>query len=590
MAGDFPLLDTIKSPEDLRKLEVDELSLLGEELRNYIIQEVTLHGGHFAANLGTVELTIALHYVFNTPIDKIIWDVGHQAYGHKILTGRKDNFHTNRKKDGLSGFPKISESEYDAFGTGHSSTSISAALGMAVAAKLSGKEDQQHIAVIGDGSLTGGMAFEALNNAGVSDCNLLIIVNDNNMGIDPTPGAVNKHLATTKLNRPNLFENLNLRFHGPVDGHCTKTLINNLTTIKTQQGVNVLHVQTIKGKGHEDAEKEQTKWHATSSYVKLKGEDAHIKPNHRKKYQDIFGETLLQIAENDTSVVAVTPAMPTGSSMSFMMKKIPERVFDVGIAEQHAVTFSAGLALENKIPFCNIYSTFLQRAYDQVIHDVAIQKIPVILCLDRAGIVGEDGPTHHGTFDLAYLKPIPNLIVSAPMNEKDLRNLMFTAYKQRDLPFAIRYPRGKSTGKFNETELEELIIGEGEVKVKGEEVAILTLGTIGNFALEAQELLSGEGINPSIYDMRFLKPLDLNLLKNIFSNYKAVLTVEDGSVLGGFGESVALEAVKQGFKGKLEVAGFPDNFIEHGTPSELYSQYKLDAKGIASRVSGLLKG
>lgn len=576
MQSEFPYLDKVDLPSDLRKLDQEVLGELCEELRNYIIDTVSTYGGHFAANLGTVELTVALHYVFNTPTDKLVWDVGHQAYGHKILTGRKKSFHTNRKAGGISGFPKISESPYDAFGTGHSSTSISAILGMATAALLDGDTNKQHIAVIGDGSLTGGMAFEALNNLNEFKGNVLVVINDNNMGIDPTPGAVNKHLekiaskASMGGMKPNLFENLSLNYSGPIDGHDIQLLVHELKRINQEKGVHVLHIKTVKGKGFKPAEKEQTKWHSTNSFVKLSGEQVK-KPEGIKKYQEIFGEALLELAEANENIVGVTPAMPTGSSMTIMQKVFPERIFDVGIAEQHAVTFSAGLALEGKTPICHIYSTFFQRAYDQLIHDVALQNIPVVFCLDRAGNVGEDGPTHHGIFDLAYLNPIPNLVIAAPLNEQELRDMLFTACQQKESPFLIRYPKGAGTGMKLSEGFKSIPVGKGQQIKQGKNTAILTLGTIGIEAIKACE----ESTDVAHYDMRFLKPLDTNLLNEIANTYTHIITMEDGCEIGGFGAAVQKYLFENHYEGKVDILAYPDEFITQGKMNELQREHRL---------------
>ncbi len=575
MQTEFPLLNKINFPGDLRKLQREDLIQLSHELRAYIIDTVSTHGGHFAANLGTVELTVALHYVFNTPVDKLVWDVGHQAYGHKILTGRKDLFPTNRKLDGISGFPKITESEYDTFGTGHSSTSISAVLGMATAAFLDKDSERQHIAVIGDGSLTGGMAFEALNNLNDFNGNVLVIINDNNMGIDPTPGAVNKHLEKIELATPNLFENLNLNYSGPIDGHDIDTLVLELDRIKREKGVQVLHIKTTKGKGFAPAEKEQTKWHSTNSFVKLSGEQVK-KPKGSKKYQEIFGEALLELARANKDIVGVTPAMPTGSSMTIMQKEFPDRIFDVGIAEQHAVTFSAGLALSGKRPVCHIYSTFFQRAYDQLIHDVALQEIPVVFCLDRAGNVGEDGPTHHGIFDLAFLNPIPNICIAAPLNEQELRNMLFTACGQKDAPFVIRYPKGSCTGMGLKEGFEELEIGKGRRIKEGSSAAILSLGTIGKEAIKA----CAEDSSLAHYDLRYLKPLDTNLLVQIAKKFSHIITIEDGCKIGGFGETVQSYLCSKAYKGKIDILAYPDNFIPQGNMQTLQEKYGLSSRSI----------
>lgn len=584
MQSEFPLLDKINFPSDLRKLKCSDLENLCDELRNYIIDTVSTNGGHFAANLGTVELTVALHYALNTPEDKLVWDVGHQAYGHKLLTGRKKAFHTNRKKDGISGFPKIEESIYDAFGTGHSSTSISAILGMATAAYLNKNTERQHVAIIGDGSLTGGMAFEALNNLNDFKGNVLVVINDNNMGIDPTPGAVNKHLGSLEMTtlaqpswKPNLFENLSLNYTGPINGHNIDLLVKELKRIKQEKGVHVLHIKTVKGKGFEPAEKEQTKWHSTNSFVKLSGEQVE-KPKGAKKYQEIFGEALLELAVANENILGITPAMPTGSSMTIMQRQFPERIFDVGIAEQHAVTFSAGLALEGKTPVCHIYSTFFQRAYDQLIHDVALQKIPVVFCLDRAGNVGEDGPTHHGIFDLAFLNPIPNLVIAAPLNEQELRNMLFTACQQKESPFVLRYPKGSCTGMHVSRGFEEVQIGKGVQIKAGRSTAILSLGTIGIEAIKA----CAENEKIAHYDMRFLKPLDTDLIQQVAEKFSHIITIEDGCKIGGFGETIQQYLSSIQYDGKVDILAYPDTFIPQGKMQKIQETYGLDYKTILS--------
>lgn len=629
------LLATIDTPEDLRNLNRDQLHQVCTELRQFIIDNVSVYGGHFGASLGVVELTVALHYIFNTPDDQLVWDVGHQAYGHKILTGRRRQFHTNRFYKGLSGFPKRKESPYDTFGVGHSSTSISAALGMAEAARLQGKTSQHHIAVIGDGAMTAGLAFEGMNHAGTTDSNLLIILNDNCMSIDPNVGALKEYLTdiTTSptynkvkdeiwnllgkmsmfgksaqeivskiesglkaslLQQSNLFESLHLRYFGPIDGHDIDHLTSVLEDLKDIPGPKLLHCLTVKGKGYGPAEKDQTKWHAPGLFDKVTGEikkkvyDTPQPP----KYQDVFGHTLVELAEANEKIVGVTPAMPSGSSMNIMMKAIPERAFDVGIAEQHAVTFSAGMATQGQVVFCNIYSTFMQRAYDQVIHDVCIQELPVIFCLDRAGFAGADGPTHHGAYDLAYMRCVPNMIVSSPMNEQELRNLMFTAasdeVQQGQRAFTIRYPRGEGVMPNWRTPLEKIEIGRGRRIRSGEEVAILTIGHIGNYAITACETLEKEGIRPAHYDMRFVKPLDEDLLHEIFSQYDKVVTVEDGCVMGGFGSAVLEFMTDHGYMARVKRLGIPDAIIEHGEQIELHRECGFDPDGIASAVKELL--
>lgn len=622
-----PLLKLIDSPADLRQLRKEQLSQLCDELRQYIIDVVSVHGGHFAASLGVVELTVALHYIFDTPYDQLVWDVGHQAYGHKILTGRRDNFHTNRKYKGLSGFPKRSESEYDAFGVGHSSTSISAALGMALAAKQKG-ENRKTIAVIGDGAMTAGQAFEAMNHAGVSDTDILIILNDNCMSIDPNVGALKEYLTdiTTSptynkvkddiwkalgklpvganfsreiaskiehsikgfINKSsNLFEALKLRYFGPIDGHNISKLVDILNDLQDIPGPKILHVVTVKGKGYALAEKDQTKWHAPGLFDKITGEiytKTYTVPQP-PKYQDVFGHTILELAEQNEKIWGITPAMPSGSSLKFMMEKMPHRAIDVGICEQHAVTLSAGLATQGMKVFCNIYSSFMQRAYDQVVHDVAIQNLPVIFCLDRAGLVGEDGPTHHGAYDIAYMRCIPNMVVFAPMNEIELRNIMYTAQLDEfSHPIAIRYPRGNGVIADWRKPFEKIEIGTGRKLKDGEEVAILSLGHAGNFATRAIRELVTEGIHPAHYDMRFVKPLDEKLLHEVFSKYSKIITVEDGTIVGGFGSAVLEFMARHGYSAKVKMLGIPDKVVEHGSPAELHRECGYDAEAIAVAV------
>jgi 1-deoxy-D-xylulose-5-phosphate synthase len=621
-----PLLAQINSPEDLKNFSKDSLVQVCEELRQFIIDNVSVYGGHFGASLGVVELTVALHYVLNTPKDQLVWDVGHQAYGHKILTGRRDVFHTNRVYGGISGFPKRQESEYDTFGVGHSSTSISAALGMAMASKYTGA-GLQHVAVIGDGALTGGMAFEALNHAGVSGTNLLIILNDNCMSIDPNVGALKDYLTdiTTShtynkvkdevwnvlgklskfgssaqeiiskvegaiksavLKQSNLFESLNLRYFGPVDGHDVDHLVEILRDLKDIPGPKILHCITVKGKGYAPAESgNKTTWHAPGTFDKLTGEIYKKTPStpQAPKYQDVFGHSLIELAEQDVRIMGVTPAMPSGSSMNLMMAAMPDRAFDVGIAEQHAVTFSAGMATQGLVPFCNIYSSFMQRAYDQVVHDVCLQKLPVVFCLDRAGFAGADGPTHHGAYDIAYFRCIPNLVVSSPMNEEELRNLMYTGSLYGG-PFSIRYPRGNGVMPNWKTPFQRIPVGQGRCIKEGEEVAILTIGHIGNYAVEACESLEKEGLNPAHYDMRFVKPLDEKLLHDIFTNFKKVITVEDGCLMGGFGSAVLEWMVDQGYQAQVKRLGIPDDIIEHGEQLDLHRDCGFDPQGIANAV------
>ncbi len=628
-----PLLQTIDLPADLREVPKEQLHQVCDELRQYIVDVVSVHGGHFAASLGVVELSVALHYVYNTPYDQLVWDVGHQAYGHKILTGRRDTFASNRKYGGLSGFPKRSESEYDTFGVGHSSTSISAALGMAMAAKYKGEKDRKSVAVIGDGSMTAGMAFEAMNHAGVADADVLIILNDNCMSIDPNVGALKEYLTdistsgtynkfrddvwklmgklpvgkrftrdmASKLEAgikgmvtksSNLFEALNLRYFGPIDGHNITKLVDTLTDLKNIPGPKILHIVTVKGKGYALAEKDQTKWHAPGLFDKITGEIYKKKYDlpQPPKYQDVFGHTIVELAEANEKIIGITPAMPSGSSLNIMMAAMPHRAFDVGIAEQHAVTVSAGMATQGLKVFCNIYSSFMQRAFDQVVHDVAIQKLPVIFCLDRAGLVGEDGPTHHGAYDIAYFRPIPNMIISAPMNEAELRNLMYTAQlESTKLPFVIRYPRGEGVMPDWRKPMEEINIGTGRKLRDGKDVAILSLGHPGNFAAAAIRSLKAEGFNPAHYDMRFAKPLDEALLHEALINYNSIITVEDGTVVGGFGSAVTEFMAQHGYNNKIKILGIPDRIIEHGTLKELHKECGYDAEAIAASVRMMMQ-
>jgi 1-deoxy-D-xylulose-5-phosphate synthase len=628
------LLAQINSPDDVKKLDQAQLVQLCEELRQYIIDNVSVYGGHFGASLGVVELTVALHYVFNTPSDQLVWDVGHQAYGHKILTGRKENFHTNRLYGGLSGFPKMKESPYDAFGVGHSSTSVSAALGMAVASKYLKEEDRQHIAVIGDGAMTGGIAFEGMNHAGVSDTNLLIILNDNCMSIDPNVGALKDYLTdiTTSrtynkfkddvwkllgkfsafgksaqeiaskvetgiksalLSQSNFFESLNLRYFGPVDGHDVDHLITILNDLKNIKGPKILHCVTVKGKGFAPAEKgNATTWHAPGTFDKISGEihkKVHEAPQP-PKYQDVFGHTLVELAKQNEKIVGITPAMPSGSSMNIMMKEMPDRAFDVGIAEQHAVTFSAGLATQGLVPFCNIYSSFMQRAYDQVIHDVCIQDLPVVFCLDRAGFAGADGPTHHGAYDVAYFRCIPNMIISAPMDESELRNLMYTAQLPRKgSAFTIRYPRGQGVMPQWRTPMEEIKIGTGRKIRDGEEVAILSIGHIGNYAVEVCERLAKKDIEIAHFDMRFAKPLDEDMLHEVFAQFKKVITIEDGCIQGGFGSAILEFMADHNYSAEVRRLGIPDRVVEHGEQIELHRECGFDPDGIEKTVVEMLE-
>lgn len=621
------LLQSINSPADLKKLSREQLPEVCDELRQYIVDIVSVYGGHFGASLGVVELTVALHYIFNTPYDQLVWDVGHQAYGHKILTGRRDVFKTNRKYKGISGFPKRSESEYDSFGVGHSSTSISAALGMAMASHYKGETGRQHVAVIGDGALTAGLAFEGLNHAGIEKTNLLIILNDNCMSIDPNVGALKEYLtdittshsynklrddfwrALGKLpaktfsrkmaakmetalkgmlsNSSNLFQALKLRYFGPIDGHNITKLVDTLKDIKDIPGPKLLHIKTIKGKGYDLAEKDQTKWHAPGLFDKVTGEIYKKKFDlpQPPKYQDVFGQTIIELAEKNDKIMGITPAMPSGSSLKYMMEQMPHRAFDVGICEQHAVTLSAGLATQGMKVFCNIYSSFMQRGYDQVVHDVAIQSLPVIFCLDRAGLVGEDGPTHHGAYDIAYMRCIPNMIVSAPMNEWELRDLMYTAQLDKTVnPFVIRYPRGEGVKPEWKSPMKEITIGTGRKLKDGEEIAILSFGHPGNFAAEAIRDVKRDGIDPAHYDMRFVKPLDEKLLHEVFKKYSKIITVEDGTVKGGFGSAILEFMAEHNYHAQVKVLGIPDAIIEHGAPKQLYEEIGINANHIADAI------
>ena len=582
------LLDTIKIPSDLKKLTKDQLPKLAEELRAFIIDVVATKQGHLGASLGVVELTIALHYLFDTPKDLLVWDVGHQAYGHKILTGRKDVFHTNRQLDGISGFPKITESKYDTFGVGHSSTSISAALGMAIASSLKGETEKQHIAVIGDASIASGMAFEALNHAGVSEANILIILNDNAIGIDPSVGALKEYLTKVKTDRSlaqnNIIKALNFDYSGPIDGHNFKSLLRELKRLKNKKGPKFLHVITTKGKGLSQAEKDQVTYHSPGQFDAKTGE---IIPKNSKglspKYQDVFGETIVELARGNTKIIGITPAMLSGSSLKMMLKEFPKRTFDVGIAEQHAVTLAAGMATQGMIPFCNIYSTFIQRAYDQIIHDVALQNLPVIFCIDRAGLVGEDGATHHGVFDLAYMRAIPNMIVFAPRNEVELRNILYTSQLGLNQPIAIRYPRGRGVLFDWKKPFEIIEIGTGVCLKDGKDIAILSIGTIGNNVSKALEEF------PSVahYDMRFSKPLDENLLHSICADFKHIITLEDGVEKGGFGSAILEFMGKHNYKNKVKVLGIQDHFVEHGTIEELQKKNGIDISSIKKLIGSL---
>jgi 1-deoxy-D-xylulose-5-phosphate synthase len=627
------LLSQIEYPADLRKLNKEQLHQVCEELRQYIIDVVSVHGGHFGASLGVVELTVALHYVFNTPYDQLVWDVGHQAYGHKILTGRRETFPTNRKYKGLSGFPKRGESRYDTFGVGHSSTSISAALGMAMASHYKGEFDRQHIAVIGDGAMTAGMAFEALNHAGVANANVLIILNDNCMSIDPNVGALKEYLTdittsptynkvrddvwnllgklpvgkkftrdmASKLEASlkgvvskssNLFEALKMRYFGPIDGHNITKLADTLQDLKDIPGPKLLHIVTTKGKGYALAEKDQTTWHAPGLFDKITGEifKKPVTSPQPPKYQDVFGHTIIELAEQNDKIIGITPAMPSGSSLKFMMEKMPQRAFDVGICEQHAVTLSAGMATQGMRVFCNIYSSFFQRAFDQAVHDVAIQKLPVIFCLDRAGLVGEDGPTHHGAYDIAYMRSIPNVIISAPMNEEEMRNLMYSAQlPENDMPYVIRYPRGQGVMPEWRTPFKAIKAGTGRKIRDGKDIAILSLGHTGNFVAEACKELIGDGLQPAHYDMRFVKPLDETMLHDIFQSFDKVITVEDGAIVGGFGSAVIEFMASNNYKATIKRLGIPDKIVEHGKPEELYRECGYDAAGIARATRDMLK-
>ena len=578
------LLSHIQTPADLRKLNPEQLPQLGQELRDFIIDIVSTKEGHLGASLGVVELTIALHYVFNTPDDLLVWDVGHQAYGHKILTGRRDNFDTNRQFGGISGFPNRSESIYDTFGVGHSSTSISAALGMAIASQLKGETEKNHIAVIGDASIASGMAFEGLNHAGVTDANLLVILNDNAIGIDPSVGALKNYLTQVKEGTNprdnNIIKSLNFDYSGPIDGHDLPAVLKELERLKNKKGPRFLHIITTKGKGLKQAEEDQVKYHAPGKFDKLTGEllaiaDENLPP----KYQDVFGLTLVELAEQNEKIIGITPAMPSGSSMKFMMEVFPERAIDVGIAEQHAVTLAAGLATQGMIVYCNIYSTFLQRAYDQVIHDVALQNLPVIFCLDRAGLVGEDGATHHGVFDIAYLNCIPNLIIYAPLNEIELRNILYTAQLGLEHPIAIRYPRGRGESTNWQLPFEKVEIGKAIQIQQGSDVAILSTGTIGNNVTKALAQSANSSLF-SHYHFGTVKPLDETALHTIFSTYKKIITIEDGTIKGGFGSMIASFASKHAYNLEINTLGIPDRFIEHGSMNQLQQYCCIDVKSL----------
>ena len=583
------LLSTINNPSNLRQLEEAQLPQVAQELRDFIIDIVSVKEGHLGASLGVVELTIALHYVFNTPEDLLIWDVGHQAYGHKILTGRRENFHTNRQIKGISGFPKRSESVYDAFGVGHSSTSISAALGMAIASNLKGNFEKHHIAVIGDASIASGMAFEGLNHAGVTDANLLVILNDNAIGIDPSVGALKNYLTAVKEGKNpkknNMIKSLNFDYSGPIDGHDIFAVIKELKRLKKVKGPKFLHIITTKGKGLQQAEEDQVKYHAPGKFDKITGEiPLKSEENLPPKYQDVFGLTLLDLARANEKIIGITPAMPSGSSLKFMMDAFPKRAFDVGIAEQHAVTLSAGMATQGMVVFCNIYSTFLQRAYDQVIHDVALQDLPVIFCLDRSGLVGEDGATHHGVFDLAYLRCIPNMIIYAPLNEIALRNILYTAQLGLNHPIVIRYPRGRGQIADWKKPYEKIEIGEANCLKKGSKAAVLSNGTIGNnVTLALAKMNYPETI--AHYDFAFVKPLDDKLLHTIFNSFEHVITVEDGVIKGGFGSAILEFSAQNNHNRIVKTLGIPDEFIEHGTVEELQRYCKIDVDSLVTIFS-----
>lgn len=627
-----PLLSTIEFPSDLKKLKKEDLQQVCSELRQFIIDTVSVNGGHFGASLGVVELTVALHYVFDTPYDQLIWDVGHQAYGHKILTGRRKEFHTNRKYKGISGFPKRSESEYDAFGVGHSSTSISAALGMSIASKLNGDKKRQFVAVIGDGAMTAGLPFEALQHAGTTGADMLIILNDNNMSIDPNVGSLKEYLTDITTSRTynkvrdeiwngigkmpfgkfnqkmaskveaslknvvsktsNLFEGLGLRYFGQVDGHNILKLVETLKDLQKIKGPKLLHINTIKGKGYDLAEKDQTLWHAPGIFNKDTGKinKAVFDSPQPPKYQDVFGKSIIELANLNKDVIGVTPAMPSGCSLKYMMAEMPDRAFDVGICEQHAVTLSAGLATLGKRVFCNIYSTFMQRAYDQVVHDVAIQKLPVIFCLDRAGLVGDDGPTHHGVYDIPYMRCIPNMIVAAPMNEKELRDMMYTAqHEDNKLPFVIRYPRGEGVMSNWQTPFESMAVGKGEKVQEGSDIAILSIGHPGNFVIEACQELAKDGIVPAHYNMRFVKPIDEDMLHEIGKKFSRIITIEDGTIVGGFGSACLEFFAEHKYYPSVTMLGIPDRIIEHGKPAELHRECNYDAQAVRETVMSLLE-
>jgi 1-deoxy-D-xylulose-5-phosphate synthase len=629
-----PLLSQILEPNDLKvKVKEKELPQLCQELRQYIVDIVSEKGGHFGASLGVVEMTVALHYVYNTPYDQLIWDVGHQAYGHKILTGRRDLFHTNRKYKGISGFPKRSESAYDTFGVGHSSTSISAAVGMAVASKVKEEKDRNVVAVIGDGAMTAGLAFEGLNHGGITDSNILVILNDNCMSIDPNVGALKEYLTdiTTShtynkvkddvwqllgkvskfgpnaqavahkisealkgslIKESNLFESLKWRYFGPIDGHDVNHMVKVMEDLKDIPGPKILHCITKKGKGYAPAEAgSPTTWHAPGIFNKETGEIVKVVPKNPQPplYQDVFGHSIIELAEKNAKIVGVTPAMPSGSSLKFMMEAMPKRAFDVGIAEQHAVTFSAGMATQGLVPFCNIYSSFMQRAFDQVLHDVAIQNLNVVFCLDRGGLVGADGPTHHGAYDLAYMRCIPNMVVSSPMNEQELRNLMYTAQMENQGPFTIRYPRGNGVMTDWKTPFEAVKVGQGRRLKNGTDIAFLSLGPIGNYVTKAIAALEQNGVSVAHYDMRFVKPIDEVMLHEVFGKFKHVITVEDGCIQGGMGSAILEFMGDNGYASRVKRLGIPDKYIEHGTQDELYAECGFDVNGMIAAVKEMLE-
>ena len=581
MALEF--LNKVNNVDDLRKLSEKDLFGLAKDLREFIIDVVSKKEGHLGSSLGTVELTIALHYVFNTPIDKLVWDVGHQAYGHKILTGRKNSFHTSREFGGISGFPEINESEFDSFGVGHSSTSISAALGMSLASNIKQEFDKEHIAVIGDASIASGMAFEGLNHAGVTNSNITVILNDNSIGIDPSVGALKNYLSNVKVNSKktdNIFESLNFDYYGPIDGHSIDSLLTVFKKIKNKKGPKLIHVITKKGKGLKLAEEDQIKYHSPGKFDNKTGVIINSKvKNLPPKFQDVFGLTILDLAKKNNKIIAITPAMPTGSSLTHMIKELPDRAFDVGIAEQHAVTLAAGFASQGLIPFCVIYSTFLQRAYDQIIHDVAIQKLPVIFCVDRAGLVGNDGATHHGVFDIAFLRCIPNLTIFAPRNEIELRNILYTSQLNIEGPIAIRYPRGRGLILDWKKSYNKIKIGQGELIHSGKLLSILCVGTIINDVINIAEEL-----NLSLYDMRFIKPLDLNILHNVCQLGDKIITIEDGVVAGGFGSAVLEFIAENNYTNKIKILGVPDIFIKHGETSKLKTSIGLDSLSLRKTI------